>query len=99
MARRSTVDRSPNSTEHGLDYEAGTEYSEPDGISRTRQPRAWGGGGGRWLFWTFRVVAWGILLLIGFRGVQAIFTDETHPSAPAPTPATTSARLRPVPAR
>ena len=96
MARRSTVDRSPNSAEHGLDYEAGTEYSEPDGISRTPQQRAWGGGGGRWLFWTFRVVAWGILLLIGFRGVQAIFTDETHPAAPASTPAGTQPTGFPV---
>jgi hypothetical protein len=96
MVRRSTVDRSPNSTDHGLDHEPGIEYSEPDGIGRTRQQRTWGGGGGRWLIWTFRVVAWGILLLIGFRGVQAIFTDETQPTAPAPTPAGAQATGFPV---
>ena len=96
MVRRSTVDRSPNSTEHGLDYEPGTENSEPGGIGRSRQQRTWGGGGGRWLIWTFRVVAWGILLLIGFRGVQAIFTDETQPTAPAPTPAGAQATGFPV---
>jgi hypothetical protein len=87
MVRRSTVDRSPKLTEHGLGYEAGTEYSEPDGIGRPRRPRTWGGGGGRWLIWTFRVIAWAVLLLIGFRGVQAILTDETHqtPTSPAST--------------
>ena len=96
MVRRLTVDRSPNSTDHGLNYEAGTEYSQPDGIGRSRPQRSWGGGGGRWLMWTFRVVAWGILLLIGFRGVQAIFSDETRPAAPAPTSAGTQPTGFPV---
>jgi len=96
MVRRLTVDRSPNSTDHGLNYEAGTEYSQPDGIGRSRPQRSWGGGGGRWLMWTFRVVAWGILLLIGFRGVQAIFTDETHPATTTPTAAGTQPTSFPV---
>ena len=34
MVRRSTVDRSPHSAEHELDYEAGTEYSGGDPTKR-----------------------------------------------------------------
>jgi hypothetical protein len=96
MVRRSTVDRSPNSTEHGLDYKLGTQYSEPDGIAASHRQRRLSGSGGRWLIWAFRVLAWGILLLIRFRGVRAILTDETHPAAPARIPAGTQPAGFPV---
>jgi Conjugative transposon protein TcpC len=96
MVRRSTLDRSPNSTEHGLDYEPRTERTEPDGIGRPRRPRTWSGGGGRWLMWTLRVVVWGILLLVGFRGVQAILHDETQQAPAAPAAAGTQATGFPV---
>jgi hypothetical protein len=33
---------------------------------------SWHGGGGRWLLWPLRVVLWGTLLVIAFRGITAI---------------------------
>jgi Conjugative transposon protein TcpC len=87
MVRRSTVERSPRSAEHGLGYEGDADYTAPAGADRSRSARSWGGAGGRWLVWTFRVLAWAILLLIGFRGVVAIVSSEKSPAA---TPAVTS---------
>jgi Conjugative transposon protein TcpC len=47
------------------------------GMPAARAPaRAWGGAGGRWLLWVFRVLAWTVLLVIGFRGVAAIVTGQ-----------------------
>jgi hypothetical protein len=93
MVRRSTVDRSPHLAEHGLGSEAGTEYSEPGGIGRPRPARTWGGGGGRWLIWVFRGIAWAALIVIGYRGVLAIVSGQTQsaPSNPvtSASPATT----------
>jgi Conjugative transposon protein TcpC len=51
-----------------------------DASSRRRLHR---GSGGRWLLWTVRAVAWAALLVIGYRGVVAIVTDETQSARPA----------------
>jgi hypothetical protein len=84
MVRRSTVDRSPHSAEHELDYEAGTEYSGSEPTKRSRSGRTWGGSGGRWLVWAFRGIAWAVLLLIGYRGVVAILSNESSSGQSAP---------------
>jgi len=42
---------------------------------------SWQGGGGRWLLWPLRVVLWGALLVIAFRGITAIVFNTA--SAPA----------------
>jgi hypothetical protein len=43
----------------------------------------WRGSGGRWLVWTLRVIAWAVLLVLGYRGVMAIVTgSSTTGSAP-----------------
>lgn len=78
MVRRSTIDRSPQSGAHGPGSEMGTEYLEPSEITRHRGSQGWRGGGGRWLVWTFRVVAWAVLLIIGYRGVTAIVAGDTQ---------------------
>lgn len=44
------------------------------------------GAGGRWLIWVLRGVLWIVLLLIGYRGVVAIFTDSSAPARSASTP-------------
>ncbi len=96
MVRRSTVDRSPHLGEHGLDYEAGTEYSGRDQSRRPRAARPWGGAGGRWLVWLFRGIAWAVLLLIGYRGVVAIVSGESHPAPAAPATSAPPAATFPV---
>ena len=42
---------------------------------------SWQGGGGRWLLWPLRVVLWGALLVIAFRGITAIVFNTA--AAPA----------------
>ncbi len=96
MVRRSTVDRSPHLAEHGLDYEAGTEYSGRDQAKRSRPGRTWGGAGGRWLVWVFRGIAWAVLLLIGYRGVVAILSNESGSAQPAPVASAPAASGFPV---
>jgi conjugative transposon protein TcpC len=87
MVRRSTVDRSPQPDLYnaGYDPEAG---SQPAGTGkRPRSGSGWRGAGGRWLVWTFRVVVWAVLLIIGYRGVMAIVLNETPPSKTSAAPA------------
>ncbi|HXZ74484.1 MAG TPA: conjugal transfer protein, partial [Streptosporangiaceae bacterium] len=57
-----------------------------------RTAPGWRGAGGRWLVWTFRIVVWLVLLIIGYRGVTAIVLGETSSGgtpAPAASPAST----------
>jgi hypothetical protein len=86
MVRRSTVDRSPQPDLYSAGY--GTEAGDQPQGGAGKRPRSgpgWRGAGGRWLVWTFRVVVWAVLLIIGYRGVMAIVLNETPPShAPAP---------------
>ncbi len=96
MVRRSTVDRSPHSGEHGLDYQPGTEYSGRGQTGRPRQGRTWGGAGGRWLVWLFRGVAWAVVLLIGYRGVVAILSGESRSGQAAPATSAPAASGFPV---
>lgn len=46
----------------------------------------WRGAGGRWLVWLLRIIAWLVVLVIGYNGVMAIVTREAsaQPTAPAP---------------
>ena len=96
MVRRSTVDRSPHPGEHGLNYEAGTEFPGRSQIGRRRPGRTWGGAGGRWLVWLFRGIAWAVLLLIGYRGVVAILSDESRSGQAAPSASSPAASGFPV---
>src|SRR5215469_920481 len=92
MARRSTVDRSPQPTVYSAGSDAGTgDLAQGGGGPRRYAAPGWRGAGGRWLVWTFRIVVWVILLIIGYRGVMAIVLNETppsHPQAATPAPAT-----------
>lgn len=93
MVRRSTVDRSPQPATHTAGFDSGTrDLAQDRGIGRQRgQP--WRGAGGRWLVWTFRVVAWLVLLVIGYRGITAIILNETPPSRTSGTPAVPPTRF------
>ena len=84
---RSTVDRRPQRTMYGADYEAETgELARGENRKLPRSGTGWRGAGGRWLVWTFRVVVWVILLVIGYRGVMAIVLNETPPTHTPPAP-------------
>jgi Conjugative transposon protein TcpC len=62
--------------------QAGTTPARPAALP-------WRGAGGRWLIWPLRAVVWAILLLIGYRGVAAIFAGQ--PVTPAAVSSTRSA--------
>ena len=80
MVRRSTVDHSPQPDLYstGYDAETGSQPQRSTG-KRPRSGSGWRGAGGRWLVWTFRVVVWAVLLIVGYRGVMAIVLNETPP--------------------
>jgi len=85
MVRRSTVDRSPQPATYSAGYETGTgDLGQRDTGGQQRTGRGWRGAGGRWLVWTFRVVVWLVLLIIGYRGITAIVLNETPPSHSPP---------------
>jgi hypothetical protein len=87
MVRRSTVDRSPQPDLYGAGYDPGAGSQQAGTGKRPRSGPGWRGAGGRWLVWTFRVVVWAVLLIIGYRGVMAIVLNETPPSHTPPAPA------------
>ena len=87
MVRRSTVDRSPQPDLYSADYDPGAGGQQAGTGKRPRSGPGWRGAGGRWLVWTFRVVVWVVLLIIGYRGVMAILLNETPPSQTPAAPA------------
>lgn len=94
MVRRSTIDRSPQPAMYEADYETvAGDLAPGESRGRPRSGAGWRGAGGRWLVWTFRVVVWAVLLVIGYRGVMAIVLNETPPvnSNPAPAAPATAA--------
>jgi Conjugative transposon protein TcpC len=86
MVRRSTVDRSPQPAVYSPGSDAG-DLGQDERAARHYASPGWRGAGGRWLVWTFRVVVWLVLLIIGYRGVMAIVLNETPPSSAPPSPA------------
>ena len=94
MVRRSTVDRSPQPAVYSAGGDAG-DLGQDDRAARHYAAPGWRGAGGRWLVWTFRVVVWLVLIIIGYRGVMAIVLNEAPPSHAAPRP-TASAPAFPV---
>jgi hypothetical protein len=82
MARRATLDRD---TSWPADDDALPRGPSP-GPGRPAAPRPWRGSGGRWGVWVLRAIAWAVLLLIGYRGVTAIFEGQrTGGSGPPST--------------
>lgn len=79
MARRSTLDRGPQSDVH----DSGSDLRTPPGEQRQgakNDPASWRGSGGRWGVWALRAVIWIVLVIIGIRGVMAIVLGQTTPS-------------------
>ena len=84
MVRRSTLDRGPQSDVHGDGSEL---HADGSGGPPGRPAAPWRGAGGRWAVWTFRVILWAVLIIIGVRGVIAIALNQTTPSKSPAAPA------------
>jgi hypothetical protein len=80
MVRKATLDRGLRPEELAAAAEAVRGAPEP--VDPTgRRPSQWRGSGGRWLVWAFRALIWAVLLIVGFRGVEAIATSARQPAA------------------
>ncbi len=98
MVRRATLERDERPADaggaaSGSLLTAEHPFSSPPPRQRLSKPprRRVTGSGGRWLVWTGRVVAWALLLLVGYRGVAAIITGQPRAAAePAPAAASRS---------
>jgi hypothetical protein len=75
MVRKATLDRSLRPDDLVAADEAVPEVTEPAELTQ-RRPQQSRGAGGRWLIWTFRVVLWAVLLIVGFRGVTSIVASS-----------------------
>ncbi len=71
MVRRATLDRGSRPDELAATDEAVRGAPEPAELAE-RRPSQWRGAGGRWMVWAFRALIWAVLLIVGFRGVEAI---------------------------
>jgi len=95
MVRRATLDRGRRPDERTASDEAGPEPGLPVAPARRPEPHR-RGAGGRWLVWTFRVVLWAILLIVGYRGITAIVAGPQRASSATVTSATGTANAYPV---
>lgn len=80
MVRKATLDRGLRPEEPAAAAEAVRGAPEPVDLTE-RRPSQWRGSGGRWLVWAFRALIWAVLLIVGFRGVEAIATGVKQPAA------------------
>jgi len=80
MVRKATLDRGLRPDEFATADDAMGDGPDPAGLTE-RRPSQWRGAGGRWMVWAFRTVIWAVLLIIGFRGVEAIATSVKQPAA------------------
>ncbi len=80
MVRKATLDRGLRPDEFATADDAMGVGPDPAGLTE-RRPSHWRGAGGRWMVWAFRAVIWAVLLIIGFRGVEAIATSVKQPAA------------------
>ena len=96
MVRKATLDRGLRPDEHVATDEALLGAPELGDLTERRRSQ-WGGSGGRWLVWAFRAVIWAVLLIIGFRGVEAIASGVKQPAA-APSGSSAAAASNGFPA-
>jgi hypothetical protein len=79
MVRKATLDRGLRPDELAAADEGLRGAPETDELTE-RRPSQWGGAGGRWMVWAFRALIWAVLIIIGFRGVEAIATGAKQPA-------------------
>jgi hypothetical protein len=85
MVRKATLDRGLRPDQLAAAEEGEPGVTGPAGLGdlTERRPQQWRGAGGRWLIWSFRVVIWAVLLIVGFRGVASIVTSGHFGDTPA----------------
>ncbi len=79
MVRKAALDRGLRPDELAAADEAVRGAPEADELTERRSSQ-WRGAGGRWMVWALRAVIWAVLLVIGFRGVEAIATGVKQPA-------------------
>jgi len=80
MVRKATLERGLRPDELAAVDEPARGAPEPDGLTE-RRPSQWRGAGGRWTVWAFRALIWAVLVIIGFRGVEAIASGTKQPAS------------------
>jgi len=80
MVRKATLDRGLRPDELAAADDVIGDSPDRAGLTE-RRPAQWRGAGGRWMVWAFRAVIWAVLVIIGFRGVEAIATSVRQSAA------------------
>jgi hypothetical protein len=96
MVRRATLDRGAQSSRHTAATGSAPGVPEPAESADGQTGKPWRGSGGRWLVWTFRIVVWAVLLIIGYRGVTAIVLPDKSRSGSSGAPITAPSQGFPV---
>ena len=66
----------PGASQHSMQAGSAARKERPG-------PGSWSGAGGRWILWPLRAVLWAALLIIVYRGVTAVFLNETSKTSSA----------------
>lgn len=99
MVRRALLERSNQTADDEAlppDQPYPARSGEAPAPWRQVGPVPWRGAGGRWIVWVARAVFWAVLLLIGYRGVLAIFDGQGNGAAAAGSGAAVSTSAFPV---
>lgn len=95
MVRRALLER--GDTLSAQDADAARDAADDEPLP-SRQPHSarpgpssppWRGAGGRWFVWVGRAVVWAVILLVGYRGLLAIF-DGSGRASPSVAPVSTA---------
>lgn len=93
MVRRALLERGDALSAQDVAHDAADDEPLPSLQPHSDRPgpasSPWRGAGGRWFVWVGRAVVWAVILLVGYRGVLAIF-DGSGRAAPAAAPTATA---------
>jgi hypothetical protein len=77
----------------GAPYPGGVPYTVPPDATPRKESSGWSGAGGRWILWPLRAVLWAALLIIVYRGITAIFAEQTSRTPGATSPGSAASQF------